>query len=64
VFDIDNGRDITIDHPAYTKDASLFMKVVGKKSENIQLIDANTQNAKKDFEFGKDIDPKVIIKKM
>jgi polygalacturonase len=64
VFDIDNSCNITIDHPAYTKDASLFMKVVGKKSENIQLIDANTQNAIKEFEFGKDIDPKVIIKKM
>jgi polygalacturonase len=64
VFDIDNSRNITIDHPACTNGASLFIKVVGTKSENIQLLNADIKNAKKDFEFGKDVDPKVIIQKM
>jgi DNA sulfur modification protein DndE len=64
VFDIDNGRNITIDHPAYTSGASLFMKVVGKGSDNIRLLDANIRNAKKDFELGKDVNPKAIIQKL
>jgi hypothetical protein len=64
VFDIDNGRNISIEHPAYTTGAALFMKVAGTKSENIQLLDTDIKNAKKDFEFGKDIDSKVIIQKI
>ena len=64
VFDIDNGRNISVEHPAYTTGAALFMKVAGTKSENIQLLDTDIKNAKKDFEFGKDVDSKVIIQKI
>ena len=63
VFDIDNARNVIIDHPAYTPGASLFMKVVGIKSENIQLLNTDTKNAKKDFELGKEVDPKAVIQK-
>jgi polygalacturonase len=63
VFNIDNARNITIKHPTYTSNASLFMKVVGKGSENIQLLDADMKNVKKDFDLGKDVNPKAIIQK-
>jgi polygalacturonase len=61
VFDFDNARNITIDHPAYTPGASLFMKVIGKESTMIQLLDTDVKNAKKDFDFGKDASSKSII---
>ncbi|MGD1045970.1 MAG: glycoside hydrolase family 28 protein [Bacteroidota bacterium] len=63
VFDIDNARDITITHPSYSAGADLFMKIVGKESENIKLLDADIKSAKKDFDLGKDVSPKVIIQK-
>ena len=63
VFDIDNARNITINHPAYTPGASLFMKVVGSGSDNIRLVDADMKSAKKDFDIGKDVSPKAIIQK-
>jgi hypothetical protein len=63
VYNIDNARNITIDHPAYTAGASLFMRVVGKDSENIRLLDADTQSAMKEFDLGKEVNPKAIIRK-
>jgi DNA sulfur modification protein DndE len=64
VFEIDNARNIMIDHTAYTPGASLFMKVVGSKSENIQLVNTDTKNAKKDFDLGNEVNPKAVIRKM
>ena len=63
VFNIDNARNITIKHPTYTSNASLFMKVVGKGTENIRLLDADLKNAKKDFDLGEDVNPQAIIQK-
>ena len=64
MFDVDNCLNIFIEYPAYINGAALFMKVAGTKSENIQLLDTDIKNAKKDFEFGKDVDSKVIIQKI
>jgi hypothetical protein len=63
VFDIDNARNITIEHPAYTAGVSLFMRVAGKESENIRLLDADTKSAMKEFDLGKEVNPKAINRK-
>ncbi len=61
VFDFDNAKNITINNLAYTESASLFMKVVGKQSENIQLFGTDMTKAKKDFEIDSDVSPKEIM---
>jgi polygalacturonase len=63
VFTMDNARNITITHPLYSSGAALFMKVAGNVSENIQLLDADFKNAKKDFELVNGVNPKAIIQK-
>jgi DNA sulfur modification protein DndE len=60
VFDIDNARNITIDHITFTKDAALFMKVEGRLSEGLKLIGTDISKAKKDFELGKETAQKAV----
>jgi DNA sulfur modification protein DndE len=63
VYDIDNARNITIDHPKYTEGAALFMKVEGKISEGIQLIGADLGKAKNGIELGKDVNANAVVQK-
>ena len=63
VYSIDNARNITIKHPAYTAGADLFMKVEGKQSENIQLIGADITKTKKSIELGNNVGPNTVVKK-
>jgi polygalacturonase len=63
VYKIDNARNITIQHPTYTAGADLFIKVEGKQSDNIQLIDADVSKAKNQIELGKDVNTNVIVQK-
>ncbi len=63
VYEMDNVRDITINHPFFSASAEVFMKVFGRESENIQLLHADISKAKKDFELGKDVNPKAVIQK-
>ena len=63
VYDIDNARNIIIDHPRYTTSDALFMKVEGKISEGIQLIGADLIKAKKEIELGKDVHVSAVTQK-
>jgi polygalacturonase len=63
VYDIDNARNITIDHPRYTAGAALFLKVEGKLSEGIRLIGADLGKAKKGIELGKDVNANAVVQK-
>jgi polygalacturonase len=63
IFDIDNAKNIKIANFAFTGGADLFMKVVGKQSENIQLVKTDISKAKKDYEFEKGAEAKSVIQK-
>jgi polygalacturonase len=63
VYDIDNAQNITIKHSTFTAGHSLFMRVTGKQSENIQLVNTDISKAKKGIELGNDVKPNVVIEK-
>ena len=63
MYTIDNARNIIIQHPAYTAGADLFIKVEGKQSENIQLIDADISKARKQIELGESVKADAVIRK-
>jgi polygalacturonase len=63
VYDIDNARNITIKHSTFNEGHSLFMRVTGKQSENIQLVDTDISKAKKGIELGNDVKSNVVIEK-
>lgn len=63
VYSLNNCKEFVmqnIDCPANT---TLFMKLDGKYTADIQLVNTDISKAKKDVEFGKDVDKNVLIRK-
>lgn len=63
VYDIDNARNITIKHSTFNEGHSLFMRVTGKQSENIQVVNTDISKAKKGIEFSKDVNVNAVVQK-
>jgi DNA sulfur modification protein DndE len=63
VFNIDNARNITVTQSSYSEGVDLFMKVEGKESSNIRLLNMDISKAKKEFELGKDVQANAVIQK-
>jgi polygalacturonase len=63
VFHLDNVRNITVTQSLYSEGTDLFMKVEGKESSGVQLLNMNITKAKKGIEFGKDVQANAVIQK-
>jgi polygalacturonase len=61
VFSIDNSRDFVFKNISYPQGASLFMKLEGKTTGNIQLEKTDLTKTLKEFDLGKDVDKGALI---
>jgi polygalacturonase len=61
VFNIDNARNISVAQLSYSQGVDLFMKVEGKESSGIQLLNMDISKAKKGIELGKDVQANAVI---
>jgi DNA sulfur modification protein DndE len=61
VFTIISSRNIRVKGGSYPAAVNVFLKVVGKTSENIQLIDVDISKAKKGVELDPDVRLNTVI---
>jgi polygalacturonase len=58
-----DGRNITVDGGTYPTPADIFLRVLGEKSENIQLVGVDLKNARKVFEVGENAKSGAVLLK-
>lgn len=63
VYTLNNSKDFIMQNLDCPTNADLFMKLEGKNTANIQLINTDLSKAKKGIEFGKEVDTKTLIHK-
>lgn len=63
VISVIQGRNITIEGGTYPTPAEVFLRVLGEKSENIQLVGVDLKNARKAFELGENARPDAVLQK-
>jgi polygalacturonase len=60
VFDITNGNDVTIKNSIAHRGCEVFLKVSGKDSKDIKILDSNLSNAITALEIGSDVPEGVV----
>lgn len=63
VYTLNNSRDFIMQSLVCPMNTDLFMKLEGKNTENIQLINTDSSKAKKDIEFSEGVSKNALIKK-
>lgn len=63
VYTLNNSRDFIMQSLVCPMNTDLFMKLEGKNTANIQLINTDSSKAKKDIEFSEGVSKNALIKK-
>jgi polygalacturonase len=63
VYTLNNCRDFVMKNLTCPKNTPLYMKLEGKNTSNIQLVNTDLSKAEKDFELGEEVSPESIIHK-
>ena len=61
LYYLDNSRDFSLKNITCPADTELFMKLNGKRTEHIRIIDTDLTAVKEAFSFGKEVNEKAVV---